>query len=111
MRKLILLLILLILAYWAFNLYIKSTSPEVKIVRGLEKEFRRSVDKYFTALRQTTEPGLVVIAEPEKAENEIRRIRTKLQEIIVTLTEEKAIGRARKLEAEIQTFCEKNGID
>jgi hypothetical protein len=111
MRKLILFLILVVLAYGAFNLYMKSTSPEVKIVHGLEKEFHRSVDKYFTALRQTAEPGLVVIAEPEKAENEIREIRTKLREIMVTLTEEKAIKRARKLETEIQTFCEKNGID
>jgi len=111
MRKLFLLLILVILAYGAFNLYMKSTSPEVKIVRGLEKEFRRAVDKYFTALRQTAEPGLVVIAEPEKAENEIREIRARLREIMVTLKEEKAIQKARKLETEIQTFCQKNGID
>lgn len=111
MRKLIILIIILVLGYFAFDFYMKSHTPEIKIVRTLEKEFHRAVDKYITAMKQVAEPGLVVISEPERAENQIKEVRAKLQEIIVTLTEEKAIERARKLEAEIKTFCEKNQIN
>lgn len=111
MRKLIIFIIILVLGYFAFDFYIKSNTPEIKIVRTLEKEFHRAVDKYITAMKQVAEPGLVVISEPERAENQIKEVRAKLQEIIVTLTEEKAIERARKLEAEIKTFCEKNQIN
>lgn len=111
MRKLIILIIIIPLGYFAFDLYMKNNTPEIKIVRTLEKEFHRAVDKYITAMRQATLPGLVVISEPERAENKIKEIRAKLQEIIVTLTEEKAIAKARKLEAEIKTFCQKNQIN
>lgn len=111
MRKLIILIIILLLGYLAFDLYMKSNTPEIKIVRSLEKEFNRAVDRYITAMRLAAEPGLVVISDPEKAESQIKEVRAKLQEIIVTLTEEKALTKARKLEAEIKTFCDKNNID
>lgn len=111
MRKLIILIIILVLGYFAFDLYMKSNTPEIKIVRTLEKEFHRAVDKYITAMRQVAEPGLVVISEPERAENQIKEVRAKLQEIMATLTEEKAMERARKLEAEIKIFCEKHQIN
>ncbi len=111
MKKLIILIIILLFGYFVFDLYMKSNTPEIKIVRSLEREFRRAVDRYITAMRHAAEPGGVIISEPERAENEIRVIRAKLQEIIVTLTEQKALERARKLQADIKTFCQKNQID
>lgn len=81
------------------------------MVRSLEKEFDQAVDNYLTAHRQAAEPGLAVISDPEKAENQIKELRAKLEEIILTLSSEKAIQRAKKLEREIQTFCEKHQIN
>lgn len=111
MKKLIIFLFILILGYYAFNWYMKTYSPEMNMVRTLEKEFRRAVDNYLTALRQAAEPGLVVISDPERAENQVKMIRAKVSEIILTLSEERAIKRAKKLEREIQTFCEKHQIN
>ncbi|MCX7973783.1 MAG: hypothetical protein N3B16_04700 [Candidatus Aminicenantes bacterium] len=111
MKKLIFLLIGLLAGYCAFQWYMQTNTPQLIMVRTLQKEFNRAVDNYITALRQVAEPGLVVISDPEKAEGKIKEVRAKLQEIIVTLTEVKAIEKAKKLEQDIKVFCEKHQIN
>lgn len=110
MKKLFILIIILGAGYLAYDSFFKTT-PEEDAVRALEKEFQAATQNYIAANRQAAEPGLVVISDPEKAENQVKAVRNKLKELLPTLTEEKAIARAQELESKIQTFCEKNDIE
>jgi len=111
MRKIAWLVILVVLGYLGYSYYLKSNSPEMKLVRSVEKEFHRAEASYLTAMRQAAEPGLVILSDPEKAENQVKVVRTKVQGLITKLSDERAIARAKKLEAEIKTFCARNQID
>lgn len=115
MKKLTWLLLFGLAAYFVFNYaydyYKKTFSPEMNQVKTLEKEFYRAADNYMTAMRQAAEPGLVILSDPEKAEGQIREARKKLQELLRTLSEEKAMARAKKLETRIDKFCRQNQIE
>ncbi|MGB4705283.1 MAG: hypothetical protein WBI18_09475 [Candidatus Saccharicenans sp.] len=110
MKKFIIILIVVAAGYLAYNQFFK-ISPEEDLVRQLEKEFQTATQNYINANRAASEPGLVAIADPEKAENQVKSVRARLKELIPTLTEEKAITRARELEGKIHYFCEKNDIE
>jgi hypothetical protein len=110
MKRLAWLVIFGILAYLGYTYLVRTTSPEEAKVRELEREFRRATDRYITAMRQGGEPGLVILADPETAERMVKDVRPKLQELMKTLTEEKAIARAQKLETQILAFLERHQI-
>jgi hypothetical protein len=111
MKRLAWLLILGILAYLGYRHFIQTTSSEVAQVRSLEREFRRATDRYISSMRQAGEPGIVILADPETAERMVKDVRPKLQELMKTLTEEKAIARARELQNEVLTFFERHQIE
>jgi hypothetical protein len=111
MKRLIWLVILGGLGYLAYAQYVRTTSGEVAQVRHVEKEFRRATDRFISAMRGAGEPGLVVLADPETAVGMVKDVRLKLQELMKTLTEEKAIDRAQKLEDQILTFFHRNEIE
>jgi hypothetical protein len=111
MKRLIWLVILGVLGYLAYAQYVRTTSGEVAQVRHLEKEFSRATDRFISAMRGAGEPGLVVLADPETAVGMVKDVRLKLQELMKTLTEEKAIDRAQKLEDQILTFFHRNEIE
>lgn len=111
MKKVIWLIIIAAAGYLAYTHFTRTPSPEEKLVRSLENEFRTATDNYIASMRQAAEPGLVAITDPEKAERQVREVRKKLKELLLTLTEEKAIARAQELEAKIQNFCQKNEIE
>jgi hypothetical protein len=110
MKRLVWLVILAGLAYLGYSFFVKTTSSQEAQVRALEKEFRRATDRYIAAMRQGGEPGLVILADPESAEKMVKDIRPRLQDLMKTLTEEKAIARARTLESQLLTFMERNLI-
>jgi len=110
MKKIIWLLIIAAVGYVAYT-HFSQVSPEEKMVRSLEKEFHTATQNYIAANRQAAEPGLAAITDPEKAEKEVKEVRTNLQKLMPTLTDEKAIARARELESKIRTFCQRNDID
>jgi len=110
MKQLVWLAILGALAYFGYIHLIQTSSPEESSVRSLEKEFQRATDRYISAMRQAGEPGIVILADPETAERMVKDVRPKLQELLKTLTNAKAIDRARKLESQIRTFFERNQI-
>jgi|GEM_PF-779579 len=111
MRKIAWLIILGVLGYLGYSYYLKSNSPEVKLVRNLEKEFHRAEASYLTAMRQAAEPGLVILSDRETAENQVKEVRKRVQGLTRKLSDERAIARAKELEAEIKTFCARNQID
>lgn len=111
MKRLIWLVILVILGYLAYTQYVNTTSGEFAQVRQLEKEFRRATDRFISAMRGAGEPGLVVLADPETAVRMVKGVRVKLQELMKTLTEERAIARAQELENQILTFFRRHEID
>ncbi len=115
MKKLTWLVILGLAAYfvidYAYDYYKQTFSPQMQQLRALEKEFHRASDNYITAMRQAAEPGLVILSDPEKAEAQIKAVREKLPGLMRTLTEAKAIARAKKLEAAIDNFCRQNQIE
>ncbi len=111
MKRLVWLVILGALGYLAYTQYVRTTSGEIAQVRHMEKEFNRAADRFISSMRGAGEPGLVVLAEPEKAEKMVKDVRVRLLELMKTLTEEKAIARARQLEERILTFFERHEID
>ncbi|MGB7294422.1 MAG: hypothetical protein WBC70_02450 [Candidatus Aminicenantales bacterium] len=111
MKRLIWILILAVLGYLAYSFYIRTTSGELAQVRQLERQYRRGTDRFISALRQGGEPGLVILADPERAERMLKDVRLRLQELMKTLTEEEAIARAQKLEDQILMFFRRHEID
>jgi hypothetical protein len=109
-KKFIWLIIIAAAGYLAYTHFFQ-ISPEENLVRNLEKEFQAATDNYIASMRQAAEPGLAVISDPEKAEMEVKAVRKKLQELMKTLTDEKAIARAQELEGKIQNFCQRNDIE
>jgi len=110
MRRLAWLVILGVMAYLGYSHFVRTSSAEVAQVRNLEREFQRATDRYISAMRQGGEPGLVIPADPETAEKMVKDVRVRLLELMNTLTDEKAITRAQKLEDQIQTFCTRQQI-
>ena len=110
MKRLIWVVIFGALAYLGYSYFVKVSSSEESQVRVLEREFRRATDRYISAMRQGGEPGLVILADPETAEKMVKDIRPKLQALMKSLTQEKAIARARTLESQLLTFMERNQI-
>lgn len=111
MKRFIWILIVAALGYLAYIYFVRTRSEEVSQVQQLEKHFRRGTDRYINAMRQGGEPGLVILSDPERAENMLKDVRIRLQELMRTLTEEKAIARAQKLENQILTFFERHEIE
>jgi hypothetical protein len=111
MKRLAWLVILGGLAYLGYSHFVRTVSAEEGQVRGLEIEFRRATDRYISANRQAGEPGLVILADPETAERMVKDVRPKLLELMKTLTEEKAIARAKRLENQVLNFFERHQID
>lgn len=115
MKKLTWFIIIALIAYfvitYGYDYYKKTYSAEMQRVRNLEREFHRAADDYLTAMKQAAEPDTFILSEPEKAEVRVKAIREKLPALLRSLTEEKAISRAKKLEAEIQNFCRRNQIE
>ena len=111
MRKVVWLAIFAVLAYLGYTRFVQPRSIEESQVRHLEKEFQRATDRYINSMRQAGEPGIVVLADPETAERMVKDVRPKLQDLMKTLTDEKAIARAQKLESQVLTFYERNQID
>jgi hypothetical protein len=111
MKRLVWLVVLGGLLYLGYNRFIRTSSPEEGRVRTLEREFRRSTDRYISSMRQAGEPGLVILADPETAEQMVKDVRQKLSELMKTLSDERAIARARSLDDQIVTFCRRNEIE
>ena len=111
MKRLAWLIILGVLAYLGYSHFVRTTSSEEAQVRDLEREFRRATDRYISSMRQAGEPGLVILADPETAERSGKDVRPKLQEVMETLTEEKAVARVQELEPQVLTFYKRNQID
>jgi hypothetical protein len=111
MKRLAWLIILGLLAYLGYSRFVRTTSSEEAQVRDLEREFKRATDRYISSMRQAGEPGLVILADPETAERMVKDVRPKLQELMKTLTEEKAVARAQKLETQVLTFYKRHQID
>lgn len=110
MKQLAWVLVIGVLVYLGYSYLVRTTSSEEAAVRSLEKEFNRATDRYISTMRQAGEPGLVILADPETAERMVKDVRPKLQTLMKTLTEEKAIARAQKLDSQILTFFERNQI-
>lgn len=110
MKKFIFLVLILAAGYLAYTSFFQSSAEE-NLVRSLEKEFQTATQNYLAAHRQAAEPGLVILSEPEKAENLVKEVRKKLQELKPNLSEEKALARAQELENRIKNFCQKNDIE
>ncbi len=111
MKQLVWLAIFGVLAYVGYVYFVQPRSLEESQVRHLEKEFQRATERYISSMRQAGEPGIVILADPETAERMVKDVRPKLQELMKTLTDAKAIARARKLEGQILNFFERNQID
>jgi hypothetical protein len=111
MKRLVWLVILGGLVYLGYSRFIRPSSAEMGQVRTMEKEFKRSTDRFVSSMRQAGEPGLVILADPETAVRMVKDVHLRLSELMKTLSDKKAIARARSLEEQMLTFFRLNEID
>ena len=111
MKALVLIIILAVIGYFAYTQFFKPLSEEEQLVKGLDKQFNLATRQFVGAGRISGGTGLDTTSDAEIAVNKIKKVRKELESIKDTLTEEKAIARAEKLDAKIKNFYEKNDLD
>jgi len=110
MKKLIWIVILAAVGYFAYTQFFPRLSEEEKQVQELEKTFYSGTKAFVGASSQMGEPGMAAIADPEAAVDKIKEVERRLAGLKQSLTEEAAQARAEALQGKIQNFYEKNEI-
>jgi uncharacterized membrane protein YukC len=110
MRAIIIILILAVLGFLAYN-YFFSLSEEEKMVTSLEDDFDQGVGDFLRAVRNMAGTGLDTTSEVDLAVRKIKKAEKELQELMPRLHEEAAKKKAEKLEAKIRKFTTQNDIN
>ncbi len=110
MKKLIWIIILGLVGYFAYMQFFKPPSDEQKEVRALERRFAMAQGQYMGALRQMGSLGIDATSDADDAIGAMKKVKKELSEIKDRLTESDALERADKLEAGINEFFDKNDI-
>lgn len=111
MKALVWIIILAVIGYFAYTQFFGPLSEEEQLVKDLDKQFNLAARQFVGAGRLSGGTGLDMTSDAEMAVNKIKKVRKELESIEDTLTEEKAIERAEKLDAKIKNFYEKNDLD
>jgi hypothetical protein len=110
MKKLIWIIILAAAGYLAYTQFYPRLSEEEKQVRELERTFEGATTAFVAASRQLGEAGTAVIADPEAAVIKIKEVEQRLAGLMLGLTEETSLARAKALQSKIRDFYKKNEI-
>jgi pyridoxal biosynthesis lyase PdxS len=110
MKALIILIILVVIGFIAYTQFFAPLSEEENEVKQLEKRFNSATRLYLGAERIAGGTGLDTTSDVEEAIRSMNRARSELMRLQERLEEEAAIKRAKKLEAKMKEFYEKNEI-
>ena len=111
MKKLIWLIIIVVVGYFAYTKFLRPVSDEERNVQAFEDRFEAARNRYLSAARQLAMPGEAAIADPEAAVRRLKTVKADFDRLYESLTDAAAIARADKLAAAIEEFIEKNDIE
>jgi len=107
------LLVLILIAGAAFLIYRQTNqkpSEEEAMVASVRDRYAVVVNKFLSAAGRSGAIGMDTTMDSETAAAQMLKLRADLAEIRKSLTEDKAIAKARELAEKIEDFCEKNDI-
>jgi hypothetical protein len=110
-KKLIWLIIIVVIGYFAYMKFLRPVSDEERNVMAMEDRFETARNRFLSAARQLAIPGEAAIADPEAAVRRLKTVKADFDSLYETLTDATAIARADKLEAAIEEFFKKNDIE
>jgi hypothetical protein len=110
-KKLIWLIIIVVVGYFAYTKFLRPVSDEERNVQAFEDRFEAARNRYLSAARQLAMPGEAAIADPEAAVRRLKTVKADFDRLYESLTDAAAIARADKLAAAIEEFIEKNDIE
>jgi len=109
MGKAILIIVLIVAAFFIYRHYNTPPSPEEQKVIALDKVYSAAVAK-FAGSTNSTGIAMDLSTPAEGALAQIQKLRRDLADLKGTLAEPKALRRAEELQARIEEFCRKNDI-
>lgn len=104
---------LVLIAAAAFFIYKQTSqepSEEEAWVASIKDRYAVVVNKFLSAAGRSGAIGMDTTMDSETAAAQMLKLRADLAEIRKSLTEDKAIAKARELAEKIEDFCEKNDI-
>ncbi len=110
MRGIIVIAVLVLGGYLAYTHFFAPLSEEEQMVKNLEVQFHQSSRAIVGSSRLSSGTGMDMMSGVENAVETIKEVRLKLKALQPELSEEDAIARAEELEADIETFVQKNDI-
>jgi len=104
---------ILLIAGAAYFIYTRTNNPpseEEAAVASIKDRYAVVVNKFLSAAGRSGAIGMDTTMDSETAAAQMLKLRADLAEIRKSLTEDKAIAKARELAEKIEDFCEKNDI-
>jgi len=110
MKKLLVLIVLLAAGYFAYQYFSGGNlSAEQKQVQALVDDFANAKQRLTQAERSAGLSGVDTTSSAEEAIRIVAQLKEKLQALQETLTEDKAIEMADKLQEDMQAFLSGKG--
>lgn len=110
MRAVVVIVLLALAAYFAYNQFVKPLSEEEQMIKDMDKQFNLATRQFIGGARMSGTISMDPGSSIEEAVAKIKEIRDLLRRKQGGLKEEKAVRRAADLEMRIAEFCRKNDI-
>ena len=110
MRAVVVIVLLALVGYFAYNNFIKPLSEEAQMIKDMNKQFNLATRQFIGGARMSGTISMDQGSNVEEALAKIKEIRDQLNRKKGGLKEEKVIRRAADLELRIKEFCRKNDI-
>ena len=111
MKALIIILILLVVGYFAYTNLYTPLSDEEKAIKNLKAEFDNAVGEIIRAERMAGTTGIAVTFDVNDSVNKIKKVEKELKKLKSSLKEEASIQKAKELEERIQEYYKKSELD
>jgi pyridoxal biosynthesis lyase PdxS len=111
MKALIIILILVVIGYFAYTNLYTPLSDEEKAVKNLKAEFDNAVGEIIRAERMAGTTGIAATFDVNDSVNKIKQVEKELKKLKSSLKEESSIQKAKELEERIKEFYKKSGLD
>jgi erythromycin esterase-like protein len=110
MRVLILILVIALIGFLAYNYLYSPLSEEEKQVKEIAKKFDAAVEQYVRAVRTTAEIAMATVSDADEAIRKVKDAKKELEELRKGLKDKEAIRKAARLEERIKEFYRKNDL-
>jgi len=111
MKALVIILILVVIGYFAYTNLYTPLSDEEKAVKNLKAEFDSAAGEIIRAERMAGTTGIAANFDVNESVNKIKQVVKELKKLKSSLQEESSIQKAKELEERIKEFYKKSGLD